>query len=498
MKYILSKVFIITASFLLLHSIAVPVYATTSKEMPNIKNKIELQSVESDFFTNVTRANVNRSVSGYLSGRYTSNYYEIELPSDGYISIDFEHEEFEEEENAWRITLFEYSENEIYRFSSRLNEEKVSSPNIGLARDKYYVRIDRPVTYTFSDKDYTLRVNHTESRHWEQEPNNAALEATPMSLNRFHGGSLHRFDDQDYFSFDLTADGYISIEFTHDRFDDNANGWRIILLNEDRVEVYSFSSAWNEPEIATANIGLERGKYFIKIDCPLIYSHNSNDYRVKVNYNQDNYREIEPNNDRSSATEITLNRPYRGSLHSSRDTDFYIFDMPNRDTVDIYFEHDTESVDRSGWRITLLDRDGVRVDSFSSRLNESRAQLREIELSEGKYYVRIDNPVTYAYSKADYGLTISSDQTSPDNSQDRDNDGQPEPIAGGKPGDINNDGRVNIQDAVLVIQSILGHESLTVDQRERADVDGNGRIDVNDANLIIQMTLGHISRFPVE
>ncbi len=449
----------------------------------------EFQSVESDFFTNVSKADVNRSISGYLSGRYTSNYYEIELPADGYISIDFEHEEFEEDENAWRITLFEYNENEIYRFSSRLDERKVSSPNIGLASDTYYVRIDRPVTYTFSDEDYNLRVNHTESRHWEQEPNDTALNATPMSLNRFHGGSLHRFDDEDYFSFDLTADGYISIEFTHERFDDSANGWRISLLNEDRVEVYSFPSAWNEPEVATANIGLERGKYFVKIDSPLIYSHNSNDYGVRVNYNQDSYREIEPNDDRASATEITLNRSYRGSLHSSSDTDYYIFEMPGRGDVTISFEHDTVSADRSGWRITLLDRDGVRIDSFSSRLNEAGAYLEELELDAGKYYLRIDNPVTYAHSKADYVLTINSGYTSP----------QPqEPDPQGMPGDINNDGRVNIQDAVLVIQSILGYESLTADQRERADVDGNGRIDVNDANLIIQMTLGHISRFPVE
>lgn len=458
----------------------------------------ELQSVESDFFTNVSKADVNTSIRGDLSSRYTSNYYEIKMPADGYISIDFEHEVFEEDDNAWRITLFDFNEKELYRFSSRLNERKVSSPSIGLSRDTYYVRIDRPITYTYSDEDYSLRVNHTESRHWEQEPNNTALTATPMSLNRFYGGSLQRFDDEDYFSFDLSADGYIGIEFTHDRFDNSANGWRITLLNEDRVEIYSFSSAWNEPEIKTANIGLERGKYFIRIDSPLIYSHNSNDYRVKVNYNQDNNREVEPNDDRASATEIRLNRSYRGSLHSSSDTDYYIFDMPNRDTVDIYFEHETVSVSRPGWRITLLDRDGARIDSFSSRLDNSKTQLRDIELSEGKYFARIENPVTYAHSKTDYVLTISSDQTNPDHSQDRDNDGQTGPDAGGKPGDINSDGVVNIQDAVLVMQSILGYESLNTDQRERADVDGNGRIDVNDANLIIQMTLGYISRFPVD
>ena len=331
----------------------------------------ELQSVESDFFTSVTKADVNRSISGYLSGRYTSNYYEIDMPSEGYIRIDFEHEKFEEDDNAWRITLFDYEQNEIYRFSSNLNEEKVSSPNIGLDSDIYYVRIDRPITYTYSDEEYTLRVNHTESRRWEQEPNDTAL----------------------------------------------------------------------------------------------------------------------------NATSISLNRTYNGTLHSRSDIDFYTFEMPESGEVSIYFEHETVSVSGYGWRITLMHRDSSRIESFSSQLKETGAFLEDIHLDKDYYYIRVDNPLTHAHSSIDYHLTIRSDQRSP---QEQENDEKPEPVTGSQPGDINNDGRVNIQDAVLVIQSILGYESLSADQRERADVDGNGRIDVNDANLIMQMTLGNISRFPVE
>jgi len=333
----------------------------------------ELQSVESDFFTNVIKADVNRTISGYLSSRYTSNYYEIEMPSAGYIKIDFEHEEFDEDENAWRITLYDYNQTQIYRFSSRLNERKVSSPKIGLARDTYYVRVDRPITYTYSDEDYTLRVNHTEKRYWEQEPNDTALKATPMNLNR----------------------------------------------------------------------------------------------------------------------------TYSGTLHNRSDLDFYTFEMPDSGKINIIFEHDPVSASGNGWRITLMYRDSSPIESFSSRLQGTGASFEDIRLEEDYYYIRVDSPITHAHSNTTYQLRINSDLSSPDRPQERDDD-EPEPIAGHQPGDVNGDGAVNIQDVVLVMRSILGYESLSTAQRERADVDGNGRIDVNDVNLITQMTLGLISRFPVE
>ncbi len=489
MKHFLAKVFSLTICCCLLLATAVPGLAMSLDEgSSGSSTAIELLGVESSFFVDVRSAEVNRSISGYLSGRYTANYYEITIPAEGYINIDFEHEDLNEDENnnAWRIALLDYEENEIYRFSSRLNDKKVSSPNIGLAAKTYYVRIDRPLTYTYSDDDYTLRVNHTENRYWEQEPNETPSDAAVMSINRTYHGSLHNSRDIDYFNFDLPSDGYIAIDFSHNRYDDIARGWRITLLTEDRVEFFSFSSAWNEPELHTANIGLERGKYFVRIDRPITYLHNDADYAIKVNFSEDSNREIEPNDVRTDATEIRLNRPYAGSLHSSRDIDFYTFEMSSAGDVNMHFKHETSAESRLGWRITLLDHDTAQVTTFNSRRSEPEVTLGEVELEQGKYYVRVDSPLGFSHSKKDYILTVSSEQLSPREPSEW------------QPGDVNNDGRINVLDVTLVTQHILGYEFLSSRQQGSADVDGNGRIDVNDVNLIMQMVLGYIDRFPVE
>ncbi len=57
-------------------------------------------------------------------------------------------------------------------------------------------------------------------------------------------------------------------------------------------------------------------------------------------------------------------------------------------------------------------------------------------------------------------------------------------------GDVNGDGVVNVTDAVLLLRSLVGLQTLTSDQRGRADVNGDGRINVSDAVLILRIVVG--------
>ena len=57
------------------------------------------------------------------------------------------------------------------------------------------------------------------------------------------------------------------------------------------------------------------------------------------------------------------------------------------------------------------------------------------------------------------------------------------------PGDVNGDGAVDINDANILINVILGKD--TADKYNgRADVDGNGSVDVKDSNIVINKILG--------
>lgn len=59
-----------------------------------------------------------------------------------------------------------------------------------------------------------------------------------------------------------------------------------------------------------------------------------------------------------------------------------------------------------------------------------------------------------------------------------------------KPGDVNADGSIDIEDAVMVINHVNGMTALTDDETKRADIDGNSDIDIEDAVAIISHVNG--------
>ncbi|HSW36713.1 MAG TPA: dockerin type I repeat-containing protein, partial [Candidatus Limnocylindrales bacterium] len=71
-------------------------------------------------------------------------------------------------------------------------------------------------------------------------------------------------------------------------------------------------------------------------------------------------------------------------------------------------------------------------------------------------------------------------------------------VTPGDPADVNNDGRINVQDISLVMRHVLALPPLlTAGQVSIADVDGNGVVNVLDVTLIMRRSLGLIAEFPV-
>ena len=65
-------------------------------------------------------------------------------------------------------------------------------------------------------------------------------------------------------------------------------------------------------------------------------------------------------------------------------------------------------------------------------------------------------------------------------------------------GDINGDGSINANDALLALQHSVQLSILTGDGLDAADVDDNGKVDASDALLILQRSVQLIDRFPAE
>ena len=55
-----------------------------------------------------------------------------------------------------------------------------------------------------------------------------------------------------------------------------------------------------------------------------------------------------------------------------------------------------------------------------------------------------------------------------------------------KKGDVNSDGKIDVSDAYMIMQSQTGLITLTEEQEKLADVDESGEVDVSDALAILK------------
>jgi len=95
------------------------------------------------------------------------------------------------------------------------------------------------------------------------------------------------------------------------------------------------------------------------------------------------------------------------------------------------------------------------------------------KLTDGKtYYVR----ARYAYNTVATGNTVQFTEYSPVHSF---------VYSASLPGDVNGDGAVDVTDANLIINAILGK-----DVEGNTDVNGDGTVDVSDINMVINIILG--------
>lgn len=62
-------------------------------------------------------------------------------------------------------------------------------------------------------------------------------------------------------------------------------------------------------------------------------------------------------------------------------------------------------------------------------------------------------------------------------------------------GDVNNDGKINSSDALLILQSAVGKITLSTTQTLAADVNKDGKINSSDALKVLQYAVGKITSF---
>ena len=153
---------------------------------------------------------------------------------------------------------------------------------------------------------------------------------------------------------------------------------------------------------------------------------------------------------------------------------------------------------------------GTSVSSFSVPLQSPAMGNNSFSLRvpQGSYYLYYEAKDSNEYYSP--GYYVSNETTSADSSQaitlTVSTTGLSEltlemlPDESGVPsiryGDVNDDGTIDVEDAILIMRYVQGEHTLTEEQIVRADVNGDSGVSKADAELVLQYVMGLIARLP--
>ena len=162
--------------------------------------------------SSATSVNVNTTYTDNLVNSDDVNWYQFTISSVGYISLEFTHEYIESGSRYWKAHLYNSEQKELTWYSFYGNQTSYTQGKIGLPSGTYYMKVERDNT---SDKEYNFKINYTASDVWETEFNDDIATTDSINVNTTYYGSLMDGDDLDWYNFNFSKLGFISLYFMH-------------------------------------------------------------------------------------------------------------------------------------------------------------------------------------------------------------------------------------------------------------------------------------------
>lgn len=229
---------------------------------------------------------VNTEKVGSVTSRYSvadRDYFAFTMNNDGFIVLDFIHEAVSEEKAGWNISVLDANGKIIYNAVSNWNQDILQTPNIGLTKGDYFIRIDADDIY-HNSMVYRLILLTVQNTNWETEPNNTPAEADVLLSGTTINGAMVETGvdyDRDWFRITAESEKELDISFGHIRTDEKGKeGWIVSLLDSNGNILRKISVDWDVEEVHI-NAKVNAGDYYILIETGLYF--NSNRYILAVN-----------------------------------------------------------------------------------------------------------------------------------------------------------------------------------------------------------------------
>lgn len=333
-------------------------------------------------------------VHGNIMESGDEDYYVFTLEEAGNVTITFNHEYVDDDYyngyGFWLFRLYDANSEEITnRNYSGETAASETTTNIGLPAGTYYLKW---TDYQYhSTLPYSFSVNYTAASDWETEFNDSFGTADVISTDTLVNGSIMDGEDEDYYTFTLEEDGYISYTFTHEYVDSNNsnNYWLAYFYNADKTELFHRWYEGNTAESSTfTEVGLPAGTYYLKITDTDYYT-SYQPYSFIIEFTPASDWETEFNDSHGTADSIVKGTTVYGSHMKDEDIDFYKFTLDKADSIGITFNHEKYDDDYTWWKVYLYDANMEEVTSYSYKANSDTVSQFQVMLEEGTYYIAV-------------------------------------------------------------------------------------------------------------
>lgn len=378
------------------------------KIVPDYTGMYEAEPNDNAYYYTEIRKDVPVKGVSNRKDRLDEDWYMFVQDSAGSVNVRFVRPRTDLPQVCWFVGLFNEDMDCLYYTRCYGSDTVTESGEIGLPPGNYFAVVR---THTNNDAQYTLTVasgvvNETEFNDTKE----TAEEFEFFDGTAVKTGSLTErrgYYDVDWYTFDYPRDGVFVLMFDHPALGKTDEGWRITVTDDEDNILYCDTSLWNEDYKVAPLMGIDAGRYYIKIDADNL-RYSSATYTLKLSFVETDTWETELNNTKETADEI-LGGSISGTLVSKGldyDTDWYYFDVEKRTYLYVSLSHINLASQNEGWKVTVYNGEGGVIESFASKWVDTKRVSRLLVLNPGRYYINVDTGLHFSGKK--YTLALET------------------------------------------------------------------------------------------
>ena len=196
--------------------------------------------------------------------RNDADYYQFRLATAGKVTLNFKHPYRATAYGQWSVSLYTSGGSLIYSMDVDGFTTSKSMTPLGLPAGSYYVKI-RGYQYSFwSSATYNFAVASSSTSVWETEFNDAMGTADHINLSTRYYGNIMDRNDADYYWFNRSSSGRITINFQHP-YRATAYGQWIVSLYDQKGNLVNSMDVGGMATNKNMVANISAGAYYVKV-----------------------------------------------------------------------------------------------------------------------------------------------------------------------------------------------------------------------------------------